>query len=51
MNLMADEHGPVILLDDGEISSGLGGCGLIVPTQEKAERVADEIPKTRCQVP
>jgi hypothetical protein len=31
MDLTSDEYEPVILLNDGETFSGLGGCQLIAP--------------------
>jgi hypothetical protein len=42
MDLTRDEYEPVILLNDGRTFSGLGGCQLIVLTQEEAECVADD---------
>jgi hypothetical protein len=41
MNI-ADGHQPIVLLNDGETFTGLGGCELIVLTHEEAERVADD---------
>jgi hypothetical protein len=42
MDLMTDEYESIVLLNDGETFSGLGGCQLIVLTHEEAERVADD---------
>jgi hypothetical protein len=39
---LTDDSEPVILLNDGETFTGLGGCQLIVLMQEEAERVADD---------
>jgi hypothetical protein len=39
---LTDEYEPIIVLNDGETFTGLGGCELIVLTQEEAERVADD---------
>jgi hypothetical protein len=41
MNI-ADGHQPIVLLNDGETFTGLGGCELIVLTHEEAVRVADD---------
>lgn len=41
MDLMADEYEPLVLLNDGENYTGLGGCKHVVLTQEEAERIAD----------
>ncbi len=35
-----DEFEPIVLLNDGESFSGLGGCELVVLTQEEAGRGA-----------
>jgi hypothetical protein len=37
---LTEDCEPIVLLNDGESFSGLGGCELIVLTQEEAERVA-----------
>jgi hypothetical protein len=37
-----DDFEPIVLLNDGENFSGLGGALLIVLTQEEAEHVADD---------
>jgi hypothetical protein len=39
---LTDEYEPIVLLNDGETFTGLGGCELIVLTQEEAERVAED---------
>jgi hypothetical protein len=39
---LADEYEPIILLNDGETLTALGGCELIVLTREEAERVAND---------
>jgi len=39
---MHDEFESIVLLNDGESFSGLGGCELVVLTQEEADRVADD---------
>jgi hypothetical protein len=39
---LIDNYQPIVLLNDGETFTGLGGCELIVLTHEEAERVADD---------
>jgi hypothetical protein len=38
---LTEDCEPIVLLNDGSTFTGLGGCKLVVLTQEEAERVAD----------